>query len=115
MPALLSTIKFLRHLARLFGLYASGKIFTAEDVHEIRQIGISVFLFLGSGLYSILAKLFLLAIDHPLGVSTEPVSPTVGLSFDSWMAQILAGTMIIVISWIMDVGREMREEQDLTV
>jgi hypothetical protein len=29
--------------------------------------------------------------------------------------EVIAGTIIIVISWIMDVGRELREEQDLVV
>lgn len=108
-------IKCLRHLAKLFNLYSQGKIFTAEDVFQIRQIGITVFLFFAASVFSMLAKLILLALDLPLGVSAVTESPTVSLSFDSWMAQILAGTMIIVISWIMDVGREMREEQDLTV
>lgn len=107
-------LKLLRHLALLFGLYARGQIFTAENVRQIRQIGISVFLFCLSSLYSIFARLYLFAIDHPLPPS-GPDQETVGLSFDASVMQILGGIIIIVISWIMDVGREMREEQDLTV
>jgi hypothetical protein len=30
-------------------------------------------------------------------------------------AEVIAGTIIIVISWIMDVGRELQEEQELVV
>jgi hypothetical protein len=29
--------------------------------------------------------------------------------------QLISGMIIIVVSWIMDVGRELREEQDLVV
>jgi hypothetical protein len=109
------TYKFLRHLARLFDLYAHGSIFTADNVCQIRQIGISVFLFLAGGVYAMLAKLLLLALDHPLGVAATSESQPIGPNFDITATQILAGTIIIVVSWIMDVGREMREEQDLTV
>jgi hypothetical protein len=108
-------LKLLRHLAGLFDLYAQGKIFTADNVYQIRQIGVSVFLFLATGVYALLAKLLLLALDHPLGAAANPDSQTIGPDLDTAMTQILGGTIIIVVSWIMDVGREMREEQDLTV
>jgi hypothetical protein len=29
--------------------------------------------------------------------------------------QLIVGMIIIIVSWIMDVGRELREEQDLVV
>jgi len=106
--------KFLGHLAALFDLYAQGRIFTADNVYQIRQIGISVFLFCLGSAYSIVARIILLAIGHPLGAS-PPAADSISLSFDGPLNAILAGTIIIVISWIMDVGREMREESDLTV
>lgn len=107
-------LRLLRHLAALFDLYANGRIFTAENVREIRQIGISVFLFAITWIYAAGAKLLLLATGHPLPPSPRDGS-TLGLDVDFSVIQILAGIIIIVISWIMDVGRELREEQDLTV
>ena len=29
--------------------------------------------------------------------------------------ELVVGIVVIVVSWIMDVGRELREEQDLVV
>lgn len=110
-------VKLLYHLAALFGLYAEGLIFMANDVAQIRQIGISVFLFCAAWLYVILAKLILLALGHPVP-AYEPSQRTIGLEIGAGnlpLLALLAGIIIIVISWIMDVGREMREEQDLTV
>jgi hypothetical protein len=106
--------KFLRHLATLFDLYSQGQIFTADNVYQIRQIGITVFLFCAGGFFSAIAKLVLLALGRPLGSS--PQAPdTIGLGLDGPLWAILGGIIIVVISWIMDVGREMREEADLTV
>ena len=106
--------KFLSHLAALFDLYSQGRIFTADNVYQIRQIGISVFLFCLGGIYSAIAKLILLATSHSVGTS-PPRTESIGLGLDGPLAAILAGIIIIVISWIMDVGRELREEAELTV
>jgi uncharacterized membrane protein len=37
------------------------------------------------------------------------------LNIGGALNQIILGTIVIVIAWIMDVGRELREEQDLVV
>jgi len=107
--------RLLRHLSRLFGLYAQGQIFTAENVREIRQIGISVFLFCLTWGWDIVARLILFATNQPMPAA-EAGQNTLGLQTPSDpFSVVLAGIIIIVISWIMDVGRELREEQDLTV
>ena len=108
-------IKLLHHLAALFGLYAEGMIFTADNVAQIRQIGISVFLFCASWIYVIVARLVLFTMRHPIPPYV-PREDTIGFTADSLpLFSLIAGIIIIVISWIMDVGRELREEQDLTV
>jgi hypothetical protein len=103
-------LKATYHLMKLFALYAEGKIFSAENVRQIRQVGVAVLLF---------APLFVLTLFVPLiAPGAEGSSPRmsagagwVGGAFES----VISGTIILVVSWIMDVGRELREEQDLVV
>lgn len=100
------------HLIKLFALYAEGKIFGAENVQQIRHVGITILM---------LPALFVLTLFVPLlAPGGEGLSPTIsagagwiggGLAFQN----IIYGTIIIMVSWIMDVGRELREEQDLVV
>lgn len=107
--------KLLRHLSRLFGLYAEGQIFTAENVRQIRQIGISVFLFCLIWAWEIVVRVILVATNHPLPAQ-EAGDKTLSLQLSNGLFNaVIAGIIIIVVSWIMDVGRELREEQDLTV
>jgi hypothetical protein len=109
-------LKLLHHLAALFDLYSRGLIFTAENVLQIRRIGISVFLFVLSYIYVAFAQIFLFATDQPLPTASA-AGDRIDLDFDGPFpfAQIITGIIIIVVSWIMDVGRELREEADLTV
>jgi hypothetical protein len=105
-------LKLNFHLIKLFGLYAQGDIFTADNVRQIRQIGITVLLIPALWLLGVIAPLLVGVAAYEAGSTTTtfmmilPSTP-----FD----EVIAGTIIIVISWIMDVGRELREEQDLVV
>lgn len=107
-------LKLLHHIAALFGLYAQGEIFTAENVRQIRQIGISAFLFLAVWIYSLLAGLYL-TLAHAGATAAEGGEATISIGLAEPFHAALAGIVIIIVSWIMDVGRELREEQDLTV
>jgi hypothetical protein len=105
------SLKIFFHLIRLFALYAEGKIFSAANVHQIRQVGYTVL---------ISPVLWLLSLFIPLFVATDGVSittsPSAGLlNIGGVFNQVILGTILIVIAWIMDVGRELREEQDLVV
>jgi hypothetical protein len=105
-------LKLYFHLIKLFRLYAQGDIFTADNVRQIRQIGITVLLIPALWLLGVIAPLLVGVAAYEAGSTTTtfmmilPSTP-----FD----EVIAGTIIIVISWIMDVGRELREEQDLVV
>ena len=102
-------LKLTFHLASLFGLYATGKIFSAENVRQIRQIGITLLLF---------PALAVLGLFVPLPVPAEGISsdgPPVFVQFIAALQNVIFGVIVIIISWIMDVGRELREEQDLVV
>lgn len=114
--ALLVVLKLLGHLGKLFGHYARGEIFTADNVQQIRQIGVSAFLFVCVWIYELIANALLGSL-----VGGTPLEEP-GLAVRGWglgvpwpLGVVFTGIMIIVVSWIMDVGRELREEQDLTV
>ena len=102
--ALLLKLNF--HLIRLFGLYADGTLFNRENVYQIRQIGITVLLF---------PALWVLGIFAPGFLPAEGVTRTFVESSQDPFTQLIVGAIIVVVAWIMDVGRELREEQDLVV
>jgi len=109
-------LKLLGHLGKLFSLYAKGEIFTAENVRQIREIGISVFLFMAIWAYGLLTKIILGVPGAGSTVETQGIAVRgFGFGLPEPLTVVLAGIIIVVISWIMDVGRELREDQDLTV
>lgn len=111
-------LKLNYHLIRLFDLYARGEIFMADNVRQIRQIGISVFLFIFLWLFELIAKVVLHAAVSPAVVGTAAGDATRSIDINLGGAPFglaIAGIVIMVVSWIMDVGRELREEQELTV
>ena len=99
-------LKLNFHLIKLFGLYADGKLFNRENVHQIRQIGITVLLF---------PALWVLGLIVPGFLPTDDVARSVVSSGQHPFTELIVGAIVIVVAWIMDVGRELREEQDLVV
>jgi hypothetical protein len=95
-------LKGTYHLYRLFGNYATGNIFTTESAGQIRQLGITVLLWFG---VNILLDVTAIAFVRP--------SPTHGIQFH--FDSLITGFVIIVISWFMQMGAEMREENELTI
>jgi hypothetical protein len=80
-------------LYHLFRLYERGILFSAKNVRDIRFLGY----------YLICDWLVIYQLD---GLSHKMV-----LSFN----QIYIGLLVIFIAWVMDEGRKIQEEQDLTV
>ena len=105
-------LKLLFHLIRLFDLYASGRIFTPENVRHLRTIGVTVFLFLSLWLLDLVAQL--IVPQHATSPSTTDAH-SLYVSFNYPFGVVILGIVIVFFSWIMDVGRELREEQDLVV
>lgn len=98
----------LEHLAKLFAQYAKGEIFTSAAVARIRKVGYTL---LALPVISLLNSLFALVMT-----TTLPG----GNGFDSAhlafpMTGLFTGSMVLLISWIMDVGRALREENELTI
>jgi hypothetical protein len=95
-------IKCLYHLHRLFGNYSRCEIFTSDSAEQLLQIGVTYLI------WSCISKL-----SYPLiFLSVHPPNPyEINLYTDS----IVIGLCIIVVSWMMVMAADMREENELTV
>lgn len=98
--------KGIYHLHKLFANYAKGEIFTTGCVAQIKQLGIT---FLLAGGLSILE----LPVGPILIKLCKPATATV--VFDYPFFSLLTGGLIILLSWVMDAGRGLREEGELTI
>ncbi len=113
-------------LARLFDYYERGLIFSPETIRCIRILGVLCVL------DWMLININYFISSHPKPINPIAVSPHVyisvlaplesfRMSFFSFLigpinfGLLLAGTIIIFIAWIMDEGRKIHEEQELTV
>jgi hypothetical protein len=83
-------------LNNLFRLYERGIFFSAKNVNYIRFLG------------------YYLMIDWVV-VYLLDVSPQGGEVVTVTFTKIFVGFLIIFIAWIMDEGRKIQEEQELTV
>jgi hypothetical protein len=123
--AIISAIGFWK-LAKLFRFYERGLIFTSETVRCIKFLGVLCavqwmlqvihhFLFsnyLAPWFQSTLPPKFTghirdMSFNNPFFFSFPIGNINFGL--------LLAGIVIVLIAWVMDEGRKIREEQELTV
>jgi hypothetical protein len=97
----------LYRLARLFQNYAHGEIFTRGSVRELRLVGYVAVAYALLQFVLFIAALALAAggtIESPANLRVDfPIGPA-----------IVAG-LVLLLSWIMDVGAEIHEENELTV
>jgi hypothetical protein len=97
-------------LIRLFRLYANGSIFTPEHVTYFRRLGYVLLVWTFSGIlnHSFLTMIFSLA--------TSPHSLTVSLGLSSTdLTALVVGGIVVMISWIMEEGRKLQDEQTLFI
>ena len=97
-------------LVKLFGLYAQGNIFTAENVRCIRKVGYILLIrqmispFIDALMYMVLT------MNNPQG------ERMIGFGFSSAnFSQIIIALLIILVSWIMDEGRKLKDEEALVI
>lgn len=95
-------LKGLYHLQRLFGEYARGEIFTMESAGQIRQLGVTALLWPAANL---------LWIAVALALAHRHLPHSFYLRSDS----IVIGITVIVISWLMEMAAEIRQENELTI
>ena len=100
---------------KLFSFYARGDLFTPKVVRYMQWIGITSVLV---GIWSIYSEL-----SMSVNAGYLKYAPSSGQEIISWFQQIsyllafnlLPGFVIIFVAWIMDEGRKIQEEQELTV
>ena len=95
---LLGVISFYRLLC----LYEKGAIFSGANVSEMKKLGSYL---VGYGILAVAANvIYLGGVIFPWVLLEGFVSP--------W---IVVGGAIYIVAWIMDEGRKIQEEQELTV
>jgi len=110
-------IKVLYHLRKLFIIYMQGKIFTYEDIGQLKRAGIT-------GCIMILLNPALRFVSHMafseiLKGHPELINIIVNHNFFRaimgiiWVCALSA--TFICIAWVMERGMEMRENQELTI
>ena len=100
---------------KLFSFLARGDLFTPKIVRYLRWIGIT----------SILIGIWSIYHEMSMNVNAGYLKhvPSSGQEIISWFQHIfyllafnlLLGFVIIFVAWIMDEGRKIQEEQELTV
>ena len=100
---------------KLFSFYARGDLFTPKAVRYMRWIGIT----------SVLVGIWGTYHEMSMDVNANYLKyvPSSGREIIGWFQQIfylaafnlLPGFVIIFVAWIMDEGRKIQEEQELTV
>lgn len=99
-----------RTLARLFTLYEQGRIFGPENVACFRRLGVLLFWWVGVGLvYDPLISLVITAAN-------PPGQHVIAVGFSGLdLTALVTGGILSVLAWVMDLGRAIQEDQELTV
>ena len=106
-------------LAQLFHFYERGLIFHPATIRCIKILGY----------FCVINWIFIFAhkclehsaVHHPPLPGVIMVESTLNFGFFTFsfaginLGMLLAGMVIVVIAWIMDEGRKIQEEQELTV
>lgn len=97
-------------LIRLFSCFAGGQIFTKSTVKYISRLGWTMVAgFVASPVYEALLTM-VLTMHNP------PGERLVSFSLESAdFEELLTAGVIILVSWIMEEGRKLRETDELTV
>ena len=98
-------LKVFYHLIRLTGLFSRGTLFTAQNVAQLRQAGLT---------YICQLPVWLVVL---IGAA-----PEIAAAQDQWLKIMpsfpggaLIGALFLFASRLMNEGRELRDEQDLVV
>ena len=98
-------LRGLWHAIKLFGLYEKGEIFLAENIKHIKRIGETLILW---AIIKVLTSFAVTSVMLYEGLDT-------GINVTFNLTALMIGLLIYVISWVMDEGRKLREEHELTI
>lgn len=100
----------LFYLAKLFRLYEELEVFSAKSVKCIRHLG--YVLLIGQLAHPIYYGLITLTVT----IANPPGKRMISLALGTEEIKLMAiAAFVILISWIMDIGRKLQEEQEATV
>lgn len=100
----------LLNIRKLFSFYKDGVIFSFEHVRIFRKISKALVFWVFTSVLYASAKSILFTIGNPPGQRTV----SVGFGSPEITTLVVAG-IVFVIAWVMDEGRILTEEQNLTV
>lgn len=96
---------------KLFSLYSRGQLFSSKVVSCIRRIGYTYFLMAALAFFSQMISL------HSGKGDLLPTAYHLDWAIYVWglAGALFSASLIIFIAWVMDEGRKIQEEQELTV
>jgi hypothetical protein len=97
---------------QLFNLCSRGDLFTSKVVSYIRRIGYAYFLMALASFVSRIFSVHSATVDLP---QTKANIEMIGFGLLAVLTTLIPGFLILFIAWIMDEGRKIQEEQELTV
>ena len=107
-------------LYRLFGNLAAGAIYTPENVHRLRQVGILSLI--AAVLVTVLPVLWAALISAGLVEASDPPQTVFPFSWSESLSAFFTAGLILLVSWIMDVGlyekdhaAELQRDADLVI
>jgi hypothetical protein len=110
LPATAAAMYSMRALRALFRLYARGEVFSGRNVACYRKLGLSLLYWSGA----VFLQTPLLSLAMSVGMPPGQRQLTVALGSVE-LATLFAGLIALLISWVMDEGRRIEEEQSLTI
>ena len=99
------TLYALFNLQKLFGLYATGQVFTSETVRCFRNMGWALIIMMPVNILFHSALSVLLSFDHPAGERMLAVSLS-----SNHLGMAIVGTVIVIISWVMAEATRIAQE-----
>lgn len=97
-------------LAKLFGLYEQAVIFSRDNVLLFRRLGYALIAWV------VASMLFTTLISMVLSFGNPPGQRLVVAEFSvSEFTMLIMAFIVLLISWVMDEGRKLQDEQRYTI
>lgn len=97
-------------ILQLLKLYRAGKVFSGAHVICFKKLGRSLIYYTIAGILQLAAMSVVMTMNNPRGQRTL----SFGVSSDDITLFVIAA-IVLMFSWVMDEGRRLAEDQELTV